>query len=90
MLLLLIAVVFQDGLERCVLADFRPLVVPIDGFQLFHERDDRAMHVARFGRQLFHRLVVTDTGHLLLLIVDVGGSGDGWNGGACPSTPHSS
>ena len=50
---LLVAVVREDLLELAVAGGVDALVVPIDGLQLLHERDDRAVVVDRLGPQLF-------------------------------------
>ena len=67
-LFFLVTVVLQDGAQLRVLARARTLRVPVDGFQLFHQRNDGPVHVARCCRQLIQRLVITNTGHCFLLM----------------------
>jgi predicted N-formylglutamate amidohydrolase len=38
----------EDILQVIVLAGINPLVVPVHGFQFFHQGSDRAVHVSRF------------------------------------------
>lgn len=69
MLLLLVSIVDKNGLEGRVLAGICPLVVPIHGFELFHQGNNGSVHVARFSGQLFNGLVISDTRHFMLLWV---------------------
>jgi hypothetical protein len=48
MLLFLVAVVSEYGLQLCVFAGIRPLVVPIDGLQLLHQGNNGTMHIPGF------------------------------------------
>ena len=66
MLFFLVSIVFEDCLEFRVFAYISTLVVPINGFNLFHQRNNGSMHVARFRGQLLYRLVITNTGHYFL------------------------
>src|SRR3989344_4320133 len=69
MFLFLIAIVRKDCLEFFILARIGTLVVPINGFQLFHQRHDGSVHVARFIGQFLDGLVITDTRHGVLLFL---------------------
>ena len=77
MLFFLISIVLKDGLEFYVFACIRALVVPIHGFQFFHQRNNRSMHVARFSGQLLYRFVITNAGHffpLMIMLLLLGGA----------------
>jgi hypothetical protein len=56
-LLLLVAVVGEDGAQLVVARRIDPLVVPVHRFQLLHQRDDGAMPVDGGRRQLGFILV---------------------------------
>src|SRR5690554_2399585 len=47
----------QDFLQLLVRCRLEPLVVPVDGFELLHDRDDGAMPVDRCRAQLFGTFV---------------------------------
>ena len=67
MFFFLVAVVREDRGEFLVPANVDALVVPVHGLQFFHQRNDRAVHVARLFAQFFYGLVVTLVSHLHLL-----------------------
>ena len=66
--LLFVAIVSEDGLQLGILAGVDALVVPVDRLELFHQRNDRAMHVAGFVAQFLDRFVVALVGHGVLLV----------------------
>jgi hypothetical protein len=47
-LLLLVAVVGEDRAQLVIAGGGDALVVPVDGFELLHDRDDRAMAIDGF------------------------------------------
>ena len=53
MLDFLVAIMFEDLLEVGIAAGFGALVVPVDGLELFHQRDDGAVQVEGFRGQVF-------------------------------------
>jgi hypothetical protein len=61
--------VLKNRLESGILAGIGPLVVPIDGFKLFHQRNNGAVHVAGFNGKFIDRFVIANTGHWIPLIV---------------------
>lgn len=56
-LFLFVAVVGEDAGEIRVVGGVDPLRVPVDGLELFDERRDCAMHLARLGSQRLARFV---------------------------------
>ncbi|SBT04124.1 hypothetical protein ACCAA_130087 [Candidatus Accumulibacter aalborgensis] len=69
MFLFLVPIVLEDALQFRVLADLGTLVVPVHRLQLFHQGHNGPVHVACCRRQIFYRLVITDAGHFLLLMM---------------------
>ena len=63
MLDLFVTVVQQDGPQGLVLGGVGPLLVPVDGLQLFDQRFDGAMEVLRLFGKEFGRLVITLVAH---------------------------
>jgi len=67
-LFLFVAIVREYRLELVVFTGIDALVVPVDGFKLFHQRRDRTVHVARLVSQLFNCFVVSLICHRSLLV----------------------
>ena len=51
-LLLLVAIVLEDGAQLGIAGRLGALVVPVDGLQLLHQRDDGAVLVDDFRAEL--------------------------------------
>ena len=85
-LLLLVAVVGQHRGQLGVVADRHPLVVPVDGLELFHDRDDGAVTVDHVGGQpLFVQLEASGTHRCRLLPVRQPRQSASWPSGRQPA-----
>jgi hypothetical protein len=58
-----VSIVREDRLELRILAGIDPLVIPVDRLELFHQRCDGAMHIARGIAEIRDFLVVTFVCH---------------------------
>ena len=63
-LLLLVAIVLEDGAQFGIVGRLGALVVPVDGLKFLHQRDDGAMTVDDLGSQLAGILVQHVTRHM--------------------------
>ena len=66
-LLLLVAIVLEDGAQLGIAGRLGALVVPVDGLQLLHQRDDGAVLVDDLGPELAGVFVQRFTRHAVAL-----------------------